>query len=84
MEVRHGKYKSAVEFSRKWNEWRQQRTSNSSVKFPLNSVTADISKSRNISVDKLNKIANGLLARTPEMALRTETSRYYSLWRCVS
>jgi protease-4 len=35
----------------------------------LNSVTADISKSRNISVDKLNKIANGLLARTPEMAL---------------
>jgi protease-4 len=34
----------------------------------LNSVTADISKSRNISVDKLNEIANGLLARTPEMA----------------
>jgi protease-4 len=33
----------------------------------LNSVTADISKSRNIS-DKLNEIANGLLARTPEMA----------------
>jgi protease-4 len=31
------------------------------------SVTADISKSRNISVDKLNEI-NGLLARTPEMA----------------
>jgi protease-4 len=34
-----------------------------------NSVTADISKSRNISVDKLNEIANGLLAGHPEMAL---------------
>ena len=33
-----------------------------------NSVIADISKSRNISVVKLNEIANGLLARTPEMA----------------
>jgi hypothetical protein len=26
------------------------------------------SKSRNVSVEKLNEIANGLLARTPEMA----------------
>jgi protease-4 len=33
-----------------------------------NSITADIAKSRNISVAKLNEIANGLLARTPEMA----------------
>ena len=32
------------------------------------SVIADISKSRNISVAKLNEIANGLLARSPEMA----------------
>jgi protease-4 len=32
-----------------------------------NSITADIAK-RNISVAKLNEIANGLLARTPEMA----------------
>jgi protease-4 len=30
------------------------------------SVTAEISK--NVSVEKLNEIANGLLARTPEMA----------------
>jgi protease-4 len=37
------------------------------VKSVWNSVTADISKSRNIPVDKLNEIANGLLARTPEM-----------------
>jgi protease-4 len=28
------------------------------------SVTAEISKSRNVSVEKLNEIANGLLART--------------------
>ena len=32
----------------------------------------DISKSRNISVTKLNEIANGLLARTPEMAKNTK------------
>jgi len=31
-------------------------------------VSADISKSRNIPLPKLNEIANGLLARTPEMA----------------
>jgi protease-4 len=48
------------------------------VKSVWNSVTADISKSRNISVDKLNEIANGLLARTPEMG-KEQTSRYYSL-----
>jgi protease-4 len=33
-----------------------------------NSVVAEISKSRKVSVAKLNEIANGLLARTPEMA----------------
>jgi protease-4 len=31
-------------------------------------IVEDISKSRNIPVEKLNTIANGLLARTPEMA----------------
>jgi protease-4 len=34
----------------------------------LEFITADIAKSRNISVAKLNEIANGPLARTPEMA----------------
>ncbi|WP_321539437.1 S49 family peptidase [Flavobacterium piscinae] len=32
------------------------------------SIVSDISKSRNISVDSLNSIANQLSARTPEMA----------------
>ena len=32
------------------------------------SLLSDISKSRNIPISKLNEIANGLLARTPEMA----------------
>ncbi|MNQ90708.1 Protease 4 [compost metagenome] len=31
-------------------------------------ISTDISKSRNIPLPKLNEIANGLLARTPEMA----------------
>jgi protease-4 len=33
-----------------------------------NSMVVDISKSRNIPVEKLNAIANDLMARTPEMA----------------
>jgi protease-4 len=33
-----------------------------------NSVVTDIAKSRNLSVQQLNIVANGLLARTPEMA----------------
>jgi protease-4 len=68
--IRHGKYKSAVE---PFLENEMSDANREQVTVLLNSlwnsVTADISKSRNISVDKLNKIANGLLARTPEMAL---------------
>lgn len=67
--IRHGKYKSAVEpflTNQMSPENREQITSF------LNSIwdamVADISKSRNIPVTKLNAIANDLLARTPEMA----------------
>jgi protease-4 len=67
--IRHGKYKSAVEpfLENKMSDANRQQ-----VTALLNSVwsstVSDISKSRKISVDKLNEIANGLLARTPEMA----------------
>jgi protease IV len=67
--IRHGKYKSAVEpfLDNKMSDENREQTM-----ALLNSiwsyVTLDISKSRNISVEKLNEIANGLLARTPEMA----------------
>ena len=67
--IRHGKYKSAVEpfLDNKMSEANREQTT-SLLNSVWSSVLADISKSRNISVAKLNEIANGLLARTPEMA----------------
>jgi protease-4 len=67
--IRHGKYKSAVEpfLDNKMSDANREQISEL-LNSVWNSVTADISKSRNISVAKLNEIANGLLARTPEMA----------------
>jgi len=67
--IRHGKYKSAVE---PFLENEMSPANREQVTALLNSiwssVTSDISKSRNISVKGLNEIADGLLARTPEMA----------------
>jgi protease-4 len=67
--IRHGKYKSAVEpfLENKMSDANREQIS-ALLNSVWNSITADISKSRNISVAKLNEIANGLLARTPEMA----------------
>ena len=67
--IRHGKYKSAVEpfLDNKMSEANREQTK-SLLNSIWSSVLADISKSRNISVAKLNEIASGLLARTPEMA----------------
>lgn len=67
--IRHGKYKSAVEpfiASEMSPENREQITT--FLTSIWNSMVIDISKSRNIPVEKLNAIADGLLARTPEMA----------------
>ena len=67
--IRHGKYKSAVEpfLDNKMSDAnREQMTA--LLNSIWTSVSNDISKSRNIPVAKLNEIANGLLARTPEMA----------------
>ncbi len=67
--IRHGKYKSAVEpflENKMSNANREQITA--LLNSIWNSVVTDIAKSRNISVQQLNIIANGLLARTPEMA----------------
>ncbi|MBJ2122808.1 signal peptide peptidase SppA [Flavobacterium sp. IB48] len=67
--IRHGKYKSAVEpfLDNKMSDANREQ-----ITALLNSiwttVSADISKSRNIPLPKLNEIASGLLARTPEMA----------------
>jgi protease-4 len=67
--IRHGKYKSAVEpfLDNKMSDANRKQISEL-LNSVWSSITADISKSRNVSVAQLNKIANGLLARTPEMA----------------
>ncbi len=67
--IRHGKYKSAVEpfLDNKMSDANREQIS-ALLNSVWSSVVADISKSRNVSVAKLNEIANGLLARTPEMA----------------
>ena len=67
--IRHGKYKSAVEpfLENKMSDANKEQTT-ALLNSLWNSVVVDISKSRNISVDQLNIVANGLLARTPAMA----------------
>jgi protease-4 len=67
--IRHGKYKSAVEpfLENKMSEANREQIS-ALLNSVWTSVTSDISKSRAIPVAKLNEIANGLLARTPQMA----------------
>jgi len=67
--IRHGKYKSAVE---PFLENKMSDANREQITALLNSlwatVSSDISKSRNIPLPELNKIADGLLGRTPEMA----------------
>lgn len=67
--IRHGKYKSAVEpfLESKMSDANREQVS-TLLNSVWNSVANDISKSRNIPVSQLNAIADGLLARTPEMA----------------
>ncbi|HEY4617896.1 MAG TPA: signal peptide peptidase SppA [Flavobacterium sp.] len=67
--IRHGKYKSAVEpfLENKMSDANREQTT-ALLNSVWNSIVAEISKSRNVPVDKLNEVANGLLARTPEMA----------------
>ncbi|MFV5694684.1 signal peptide peptidase SppA [Flavobacterium sp. LB3P122] len=67
--IRHGKYKSAVEpfLEDKMSDANREQTS-ALLNSIWNSVVTEISKSRNVSIAKLNEIANGLLARTPQMA----------------
>ena len=71
--IRHGKYKSAVEpflLNQMSPENRDQITT--FLTSIWNAMATDISKSRNIPVVQLNTIANGLLARTPELALQNK------------
>ena len=67
--IRHGKYKAAVEpfLENQMSEANKQQTTEL-LNSLWNSVVADISTSRKIPIARLNEVANGLLARTPEMA----------------
>lgn len=67
--IRHGKYKSAVEpFLENEMSVANREQISALLNSVWNSMIVDISKSRNIPITHLNTIANGLLARTPEMA----------------
>jgi protease IV len=68
--IRHGKYKSAVEpfmLDKMSPENREQM--DAIVNALWDKMTGDIAKSRNLSQDELNKIANDLLIKTPKDAL---------------
>ncbi len=67
--IRHGKYKSAVEpfLENKMSDANREQISGL-LNSVWNTIVSEISISRKIPVEKLNTIANGLLARTPEMA----------------
>jgi protease-4 len=71
--IRHGKYKSAVEpfLENKMSDANREQTT-ALLNSVWSSVLTDISTSRNISIARLNEIATGLLARTPEMAKATK------------
>ena len=70
--IRHGKYKSAVEPFLSDTMSEENRTQ---IKELLGSVwnqmLTDIASSRNISIEKLNVIADTLGARTPQMAVNS-------------
>lgn len=69
--IRHGKFKSAVEpyLAQEISpENREQVTV--LLQSVWQTIVTDIAKNRNISVAQLNTIADGLLARTPQMALQ--------------
>ena len=67
--IRHGKYKSAVEpfLENKMSDANREQLT-ALLNSVWNSILTDVSKSRKVAISQLNLIADGLLARTPEMA----------------
>jgi protease-4 len=67
--IRHGKYKSAVEpfLANEMSPANREQISQL-LNSVWSTISADISKSRNIPLDSLNSIAENLSARTPDMA----------------
>lgn len=71
--VRHGKYKSAVEpfLENKMSEANREQTT-SFLKSIWTEVIDDVSKSRNITTDKLNLIADNSEGRNAEISLQSK------------
>ncbi len=71
--IRHGKYKSAVEpfLTNKMSDANREQT-HSFLLSIWNEMVEDIGESRNISIEKLNLIADNLLARNPDLAVENE------------
>lgn len=69
--IRHGKYKSAVEpfLAQEMSPENREQIS-ILLQSIWNTITTDISKSRNIDIITLNQIADSLGARTPQLALQ--------------
>ncbi|MBE7684676.1 signal peptide peptidase SppA [Tenacibaculum piscium] len=67
--IRHGKYKSAVEpyLTNKMSDANREQTS-SLLKSIWSEITTDVSESRNISIEKLNLIADNANGRNAEIA----------------
>ena len=67
--IRHGKYKSAVEpyLTNKMSEANREQTT-SFLKSIWSEITDDISKSRNLSTEQVNLIADNSLGRNPILA----------------
>lgn len=67
--IRHGKYKSAVEpfLENKMSDANREQVT-ALLQSVWGNLVADIAKSRHLSTEKLNAIADGLLARTPQLA----------------
>ncbi|WP_158210151.1 signal peptide peptidase SppA [Myroides phaeus] len=69
--IRHGKYKSAVE---PYLEDKMSEANREQITVFLNSIwetiVGDIAKSRKLSTEQLNQVAENLEARTPEKALK--------------
>ena len=68
--IRHGKYKSAVEpfLENKMSDANKEQTL-ALLNSIWKSVISEIATTRKVSTIRLNEIADGLLARSPEMAL---------------
>lgn len=70
--IRHGKYKSAAEpFLQNHMSDANRLQLNELLQSIWQSFAAEIAQSRKLSVEKIDHIADGLLARTPEMAMNT-------------